>query len=93
MSTDQGGPDEFRLGRQQEGRGLATSCGAGQGVGQVFDAPPAAEIAARLVAEYEAARAALDAGETILTQLKHATDRDASSNHLPAAERGRKQLY
>ncbi len=30
--------------------------GAGQGVGQIFDAPPAAEIVARLKAEYEAAR-------------------------------------
>ncbi len=27
---------------------------AGQGVGQIFDAPPAAEVVARLKAEYEA---------------------------------------
>ena len=44
--------------------------GAGQGVGQIFDAPPAAEIVARLKAEYDAARAALFAGETVPTQLK-----------------------
>ncbi len=42
--------------------------GAGQGVGQIFDAPPAAEIVARLKAEYDAARAALFAGETVPTQ-------------------------
>jgi nitronate monooxygenase len=33
--------------------------GAGQGIGSITDAPPAAEIVARLRAEYEAARAAL----------------------------------
>src|SRR5215475_12560352 len=48
--------------------------GAGQGVGQIFDAPPAAEIVARLKAEYEAARAALFAGETVPTQLKQAAE-------------------
>ena len=48
--------------------------GAGQGVGQIFDAPPAAEIVARLKAEYEAARAALLAGETVPTQLKQAAE-------------------
>src|SRR5207248_9838644 len=49
--------------------------GAGQGVGQIFDAPPAAEIVARLMAEYEAARAALRAGETVPTRLKEAAGR------------------
>ena len=48
--------------------------GAGQGVGQIFDAPPAAEIVARLKAEYDAARAALFAGETVPTQLKQAAE-------------------
>jgi nitronate monooxygenase len=48
--------------------------GAGQGVGQIFDAPPAAEIVARLKAEYEAARAALFAGETVPTSLKQAAE-------------------
>src|SRR5215831_16009056 len=48
--------------------------GAGQGVGQIFDAPPAAEIAARLKAEYEAARAALFSGETVPTRLKEAAE-------------------
>ena len=48
--------------------------GAGQGVGQIFDAPPAAEIVARLKAEYEAARAALLAGETVPTRLKQAAE-------------------
>jgi nitronate monooxygenase len=48
--------------------------GAGQGVGQIHDAPPAAEIVARLKAEYEAARAALFAGETVPTRLKQAAE-------------------
>jgi nitronate monooxygenase len=48
--------------------------GAGQGVGQIFDAPPAGEIVARLKAEYEAARAALFAGETVPTRLKQAAE-------------------
>jgi len=43
--------------------------GAGQGVGQIFDAPPAAEIVDRLAAEYEQARAALLAGEAAPTRL------------------------
>jgi nitronate monooxygenase len=48
--------------------------GAGQGVGQIHDAPPAAEVAARLQSEYEAARAALFAGETVPTSLKQAAE-------------------
>ncbi len=48
--------------------------GAGQGVGQIFDAPPAAEIVARLKAEYDAARAALLAGETVQTRLTQAAE-------------------
>ncbi|MFO1079337.1 MAG: nitronate monooxygenase family protein [Reyranellaceae bacterium] len=48
--------------------------GAGQGVGQIHDAPPAGEIVARLKAEYEAARAALFAGETVPTQMKQAAE-------------------
>ena len=36
--------------------------GAGQGVGTITDAPPAAEVIARLTREYAAARAALTAG-------------------------------
>jgi nitronate monooxygenase len=36
--------------------------GAGQGVGQMADAPPAAEIVERLAREYEAARARVNAG-------------------------------
>ena len=42
--------------------------------GQIFDAPPAAEIVGRLKAEYEAARAALFAGETVPTRLKQAAE-------------------
>lgn len=37
--------------------------GAGQGVGSITDTPPAAEIVARLRAEYAAAKAALAAGD------------------------------
>ena len=48
--------------------------GAGQGVGQIVDAPPAGEIVARLKAEYDAARAALFAGETVPTSLKQAAE-------------------
>ena len=48
--------------------------GAGQGVGQIYDAPPATEIVARLKAEYDAARAALLAGETVPTRLKAAAE-------------------
>jgi len=48
--------------------------GAGQGVGQIVDAPPAAEVIARLKAEYEAARAALLAGEPVPTSLKQAAE-------------------
>ena len=48
--------------------------GAGQGVGQIFDAPPAAEIVARLKAEYEAARAALLAGDTVPTRFEQAAE-------------------
>ena len=48
--------------------------GAGQGVGQIHDAPPAAEIVARLKAEYDAARAALFAGETVPTRLQQAAE-------------------
>ncbi|HEY6982767.1 nitronate monooxygenase family protein [Reyranella sp.] len=48
--------------------------GAGQGVGQVHDAPSAGEVVARLKAEYEAARAALFAGETVPTSLKQAAE-------------------
>jgi len=43
-------------------------------LGQIFDAPPAAEIVARLKAEYEAARAALFAGETVPTSLRQAAE-------------------
>ena len=45
-----------------------------QGVGQIHDAPPAAEIVARLKAEYEAAKAALLSGETVPTRLKQAAE-------------------
>jgi nitronate monooxygenase len=48
--------------------------GAGQGVGQIHDAPPAAEIVARLKAEYDAAKAALLSGETVPTRLKQAAE-------------------
>jgi nitronate monooxygenase len=48
--------------------------GAGQGVGQIHDAPPASEIVARLKAEYEAAKAALLSGETVPTRLKQAAE-------------------
>ncbi|MBV9836315.1 MAG: nitronate monooxygenase [Alphaproteobacteria bacterium] len=48
--------------------------GAGQGVGQIFDTPPAAEIVDRLTREYEAARAALVAGQPVPTSLKAAAE-------------------
>ena len=48
--------------------------GAGQGVGQIVDAPPAAEVIARLKAEYEAARAALLAGQPVPTRLEQAAE-------------------
>ncbi|MBX3503051.1 MAG: nitronate monooxygenase [Alphaproteobacteria bacterium] len=48
--------------------------GAGQGVGQIFDTPPAAEIVDRLAREYEAARAALLAGQPVPTSLKVAAE-------------------
>ena len=48
--------------------------GAGQGVGQIHDAPRAGEVVARLKAEYEAARAALFAGETVPTSLRQAAE-------------------
>jgi nitronate monooxygenase len=43
--------------------------GAGQGVGQIHDVPPAAEIVDRLAAEYEQARASVFAGEAAPTRL------------------------
>jgi nitronate monooxygenase len=48
--------------------------GAGQGVGQIHDAPPAGEVVARLAAEYEAARTALFTGETVPTSRKQAAE-------------------
>jgi nitronate monooxygenase len=48
--------------------------GAGQGVGQIVDIPPAAEIVDRLAREYEAARAALVAGQPVPTSLKVAAE-------------------
>ncbi len=48
--------------------------GAGQGVGQIFDTPPAAEIVDRLAREYEAARSALVAGQPVPTSLKAAAE-------------------
>ena len=64
--------------------------GAGQGVGQIFDAPPAAEIVARLKAEYEAARAALFAGETVPTQPE--AGGGVTGPPLCAYERARRSL-
>ena len=49
---------------------MARHLGRGPGRRQIFDVPPAAEIVARLKAEYDAARAALFAGETVPTQLR-----------------------
>ena len=43
-------------------------------LGQIVDAPPAGEVVARLKAEYEAARAALFAGEPVPTRLKQAAE-------------------
>jgi nitronate monooxygenase len=43
--------------------------GAGQGVGQISDAPPAAEVIDRLAREYEQARAALLSDQPTSTRL------------------------
>ena len=64
----------FGTGGNSKAKAWRDIWGAGQGVGQIFDAPPAAEIVARLKAEYEAARAALFAGETVPTRLKEAAE-------------------
>lgn len=48
--------------------------GAGQGVGQIFDAPPASDIVDRLAREYDAARSALVAGQPVPTSLKAAAE-------------------
>ena len=48
--------------------------GPGRRSARIFDAPPVAEIVARLKAEYDAARAALFAGETVPTRLKEAAE-------------------
>ena len=48
--------------------------GAGQGVGTIGDVLPAAQVIDRLKAEYEAARAALFAGETVPTSLRQAAE-------------------
>ena len=64
----------FNSGGNSKAKAWRDIWGAGQGVGQIFDAPPAAEIVARLKAEYDAARAALFAGETVPTQLKAAAE-------------------
>src|SRR6266404_3820326 len=65
---------DFGTGGNTKAKAWRDIWGAGQGVGQIFDAPPAAEIVARLKAEYEAARAALFAGETVPTRLKQAAE-------------------
>ncbi len=64
----------FGTGGNSKAKAWRDIWGAGQGVGQIFDAPPAAEIVGRLKAEYEAARAALLAGETVPTRLKEAAE-------------------
>ncbi|HYD05972.1 MAG TPA: nitronate monooxygenase family protein [Reyranella sp.] len=64
----------FASGGNQKAKAWRDIWGAGQGVGQIFDAPPAAEIVARLKAEYDAARAALFAGETVPTSLRQAAE-------------------
>ena len=66
--------DELRLGRQQQGQGMARHLGRGPGRRPDLRRPAAAEIVARLKAEYDAARAALFAGETVPTQLKAAAE-------------------
>ncbi len=64
----------FGTGGNQKAKAWRDIWGAGQGVGQINDAPPAAEIVARLKAEYDAARAALLSGETVPTRLKQAAE-------------------
>ena len=64
----------FGSGGNQKAKAWRDIWGAGQGVGQIHDAPPAAEIVARLKAEYEAARAALFSGKTVPTRLKQAAE-------------------
>lgn len=48
--------------------------GAGQGVGQIHDAPPAGEVVARLKAEYLAAREALFADRPVPVRVKQAAE-------------------
>ena len=64
----------FASGGNSKAKAWRDIWGAGQGVGHIFDAPPAAEIVARLKAEYEAARAALFAGETVPTRFMQAAE-------------------
>src|SRR6185436_8936969 len=64
----------FGTGGNQKAKAWRDLWGAGQGVGQIHDAPPAGEIVARLKAEYDAARAALFAGETVPTSLEQAAE-------------------
>jgi hypothetical protein len=69
--------------------------GAGQGVGQIFDAPPAAEIVARLKAEYDAAprrplrrrdRAdATERGGGVTRVMSSTKSSPSSSSQAPAA--------
>ena len=48
--------------------------GAGQGVGQISDLPPTSEVVDRLAREYEAAKAALFAGQPVPTRLPVAAE-------------------
>lgn len=52
-------PGDHKLDMGDEARAWKTIWSAGQGVGSIHDTPAAAELCARLKAEYEAARAAL----------------------------------
>ena len=62
----------FGSGGNQEAKAWRDIWGCGQGIGALHDAPSAGELVARLSAEYDAARAALDAKVSLTHAPKQA---------------------
>jgi nitronate monooxygenase len=61
LPTSDASQMNFGSGGNQKAKAWRDIWGCGQGIGAVKEAPPAAELIARLAREYEAAKAALDA--------------------------------